>query len=426
MSLSKARQLREQRANIHTQATELLDRVESEDRNFNDEEQASWDRMHQEMNDLLARAERLERAHDEDLQLRDNLNGWDRDGGRGGEGRGGPGGAGDAEQRAEAEARAFERWCRFGMDGLDPEQRQIMVTRQAEVTPEMRAQTVTTSGGGYLIPEGFRRTLEDAMLQYGGVRRSRATVLRTDTGNDLPMPTANDTSNKGEIIGINTQHNQQDVTFGRVVLGAYMYSSKIVLVPFQLLQDSAFNLDTWLPMKLGERIGRIQSDHDTTGTGSSQPNGVVTASTAGKTAASSSAVTHDELLDLKHSVDPAYRQNAEWMLHDNTLLVIKKLKDSQNRPLWAPGISVREPDRIDGDPYVVNQSMPTMEASAKSILYGDFSKFMLRDVTDVMMLRLTERYADYLQVGFLAFQRHDADLLDAGTNPIKHLVHPSP
>lgn len=425
MSLEQARALRERRANIHTEAVALLDKAEAEDRNLTEEEDQSFQAMHRDMDELLARAERLERAHDDDVQLRDNLNGWTPEGedrGRGGDGGGGAAGG----DQAAAEARAFNAWMRHGMEGLDPEQRQLMVARHAQLTPEQRAQTVTTSGGGYLIPQGFRQVLEDALLQFDGVRGSRATVLRTATGNDLPMPTANDTGNKGEIISINTQHNTQDVAFGQTTLNAYMYSSKIVLVPVQLLQDSAFDLDAWLPMKLGERIGRIQADHHTTGTGSGQPNGVVTASTAGKTAASSSAVTHDELLDLKHSVDPAYRQAAEWMFNDATLLVLKKLKDDDNRPLWAPGIAVREPDMLDGDPFQVNQSMPSMEASAKSILYGDFSKYMIRDVTDVQLLRLTERYADYLQVGFLAFQRNDADLLDAGTYPIKHLIHPSP
>lgn len=192
------------------------------------------------------------------------------------------------------------------------------------------------------------------------------------------------------------------------------------------MQDSFFDMGGFLGSALGERLGRIQNRHATTGTGSSQPNGVVTASTAGVTLASSSAVTHDELLDLKHSVDPAYRMQAEWMFADSTLKALKKLKDSQNRPLWLPGIAVREPDTLDGDRFVVNQHMSGMEASAKSILYGDFSKYIMREVLNISLIRMVERYADYHQVGFVAIMRFDGELIDAGTNPIKHAIHPSP
>jgi HK97 family phage major capsid protein len=127
-------------------------------------------------------------------------------------------------------------------------------------------------------------------------------------------------------------------------------------------------------------------------------------------------------MGLKHSVNRAYRQNAEWMFNDNTLLAIKKLTDSNNRPLWSPGIAAGEPDRFDGDRYVVNDDMPDMAASAKPILYGDFSNYFIRDVLGIQLLRLSERYADYLQVGFIAFSRHDGLLADAGTNPVKHLL----
>ena len=135
------------------------------------------------------------------------------------------------------------------------------------------------------------------------------------------------------------------------------------------------------------------------------------------------SVIYEDLVDLEHSVDPAYRAEAEFMFHDDTLKVLKKLKDADGRPLWLPGVAVREPDTILGYNYVINQDMPIMAANAKSILFGDFSKYMIRDVMDLMLLRLVERYADFAQVGFIAFSRHDGDLLDAGTNPIKHYAN---
>lgn len=289
---------------------------------------------------------------------------------------------------------------------------------------EKRAQSLTGSEGGFTVPEDFWRALEVSLLEFGGMRQA-ATVIRTDSGADLPIPTTNDTSNKGVILAENAAVAEQDVVFGQIVLQAYKYSSKMIRVSVELLQDSAFNLAELLGRMLGERIGRITNDHFTTGTGSSQPNGVVTASGLGKTGASGQTTTviYDDLVDLQHSVDPAYRANARWMFHDLTLAAIKKLKDLDGRPLWVPGLAVREPDRILGDPYIINQSMAQMAASAKSIIYGALGKYFIRDVREVTLVRLDERFADFHQVAFLAFSRHDGDLIDAGTDPVKHYIN---
>jgi HK97 family phage major capsid protein len=197
-----------------------------------------------------------------------------------------------------------------------------------------------------------------------------------------------------------------------------MYTSKLVRVSLQLLQDSAFDMESWLARKLGERIGRAQNAHFTTGTGTAQPEGVQTNATIGKTGTTgqTTSVTYDDLIDLIHSVDPAYRSSgrARFMLNDATLGAARKLKDSQNRPLWEPSVQVGVPDSLLGYGYTINQDMPVMAADAKSILFGDFfAGYLIRDVRDVQLLRLAERYADYLQVGFLAFSRADGAPQDA-------------
>lgn len=282
--------------------------------------------------------------------------------------------------------------------------------------------TQTGSAGGNTIPQGFLPNLERALLKFGGMRRE-ATVIRTDKGNDLPMPDMDDTSNTGAQIGENTQDGEQDLTFGVTTLGAHEYTSRIVRVPKALEQDSAFSMGAEIGSACGTRLGRIENTHATVGTGSGQPNGIVTASTLGKTAAGATAVTHDELLDLKHSIDPAYREadQASWMFNDSTLLNLKKLKDSEGRPLWQAGITVGAPDRIDGDRYTINQDMASMASAGKSILYGCLAKFYIREVQGVTLVRLVERYADFNQVAYVAHMRFDSDLRDAGTNPVKYL-----
>jgi HK97 family phage major capsid protein len=277
-----------------------------------------------------------------------------------------------------------------------------------------RAAMGTTSGavGAYTVPNEAMRPLEVALLAYGGMRQV-ATVIRTDSGASLTE---------------NIAASEVDVTFGQLTLDAYKYSSKYLLISVELLQDSAINVAEWIGTALGIRIGRITNDHFTTGTGSSQPNGIVTAATLGKTAAAVAAVTYDEMVDLVHSVDPAYRDNGKFMFHDGGLKMLKKIKvlqysgDVTGIPLWSPGLSPGQPNTILSYPYIVNQSMTTPATAVKSILFGDFSKYIIRDVRDITLLRLDERFAEFHQVAYLAFSRQDGDLLDAGTHPVSYLV----
>ena len=345
----------------------------------------------------------------------------------------------------DTKSKALVAWCRFqsGQDvtddlyaaakrcGVDPRKAFFEIDyRQAGkynangFGGEFRAQSTTDAAGGYTIPEGFSNELERALLAFGGPRRV-SRVLRTASGNDIPWPTVNDTSNKGAILAENTQVSEQDVVYGSVTLNAYKYSSKLIRVSAELMQDSAFNLGAEIGSMIGERLGRITAEHFTTGTGSSQPEGIVTGSTLGVTAASAVAITMDELIDLLASVDPAYQDSssAGFMMHNSVKSAVRKLKDSNNQYLWQPGLTSDAPDMLLGKPVVVNQEMASSIATGeKTVLFGDFSKFLIRDAGGVKLARMDERYRDYDQTGFVAFSRHDSVLLDAGTNPIKHLI----
>jgi len=283
------------------------------------------------------------------------------------------------------------------------------------------AQSVgTTTAGGHTTFPGFVTNLEQAMLQFGGMRQV-STILRTATGSALDWPTVNDTSNTGALLSENTQDSEQDVTFGNLTLDAYKYTSKIVRVSVELMQDSAFNMGAVIGSLIGERLGRIQNTHATTGTGSSQPNGVITAATLGKTAAGAAAITMDELLDLQASVDPAYRQGASWMFNDATRNYIRKLKSTDSVYHWQPGAVAGDPDRLLNHTITINQDMASIATTAKTVLFGALAKYLMREVLGVTLVRMNERYADYHQVAFVAIMRFDGDLLDAGTNPVKYL-----
>jgi HK97 family phage major capsid protein len=279
----------------------------------------------------------------------------------------------------------------------------------------------TGSAGGYTVPQGFLNELQKARKFFGGMLNV-ARVINTQTGNQLPIPTVNDTSNVGEIVAENSAVTNQDVTFGQVVLGAYKYSSKMVLVPIELLQDSAFNIEQYLAETLGERIGRINNTHYTIGTGTGQPQGVVTGATSGKVGLTgqTTSVIVDDLIDLEHSVDKAYRSKGKYMMNDLSFRNIKKLKDSQGRLIYSAGLQFGAPDTILGYAVEVNNDVATMSANAKSILFGDFSNFFIRDVMSVDVVRFGEKFMDQGQVGFLAFSRTDSKFVNAGMNPIAY------
>lgn len=317
----------------------------------------------------------------------------------------------------EADYRAaFELWTRYGNVDLSSEQRAVLRTGFVDGR-ELRAQGVgTTTAGGYLVPAQFRNKLVETLKYYSGVRQV-AEVITTDNGASLPWPTNNDTANVGAILAENTQVTEQDLVLGQASIDVYMYTSKLVRVSLQLIQDSAIDIEEFLPRKLGERIGRAQNAHFTTGTGTAQPQGIVTGATATQAAAgNTTSIPYVTFVDGLAAIDPAYLNggNLAWMTSQAGLASARKLLDSQNRPLWQPSLQAGQPDLFLGHPVVLNNDMPAPAASAKSWLFGDFrAAYLVRDVTGVQTLRLDERYADFLQVGFLGFQRSGGMVQDA-------------
>lgn len=420
-----AKELREKRANLNEQAKALLNKASEEKRDMTAEETKQFDALHNDMDSLKGQIERIERQEAADKELREKQAAI-----VGAAGVANPGQAGGADNRddedpetvKEKRTQAFRGYIRNGMNALPPEQRQMLVDMQAQLPPEARALAAgLDTAGGYTCPEDFVAQLETAMKAFSGVRQTRATILNTASGNDMPWPTSNDTSNEGEQVGENQQVTEQDIEFGAVTLRAYMYSSKMIRVSYQFLQDTGIaGIEGWIAARGGERIGRATGRKYITGTGNNQPLGLAEGTERGKQGSTQTQFKWEEMVDMEHSIDPAYRPQAEWLIGDKTLRNVKKQKDGEGRPLWVPGVAVREPDTILGYPYAVDQYIPDPAASAITAYFGDFSKFILRDVTSMQMLRLTERYADYLQVAFLLFSRHDSVILDAGTHPIKH------
>lgn len=442
--------LRERRAPIANRMRQMREKMTAEGYVSNAEDRQNWQNLNRDYNSLSEQIGIVERQEQVEAEQVAPINRGPIPGRDDMDSRNDPGG--DTPQGNRLTARAIQAWCRSQMhmnvrqgdrqaaDECQLDLRSPHLDLNISGTNEFRAMqraaragrleeralsVVTGSAGAYTIDSGFVPTLEAAMLAYGGVRPV-ASVIRTASGNDLTWPTSNDTSTTGELIAQNTEVAAADPTFGATVFRAYKYSSKLILVPVELLEDSAVNLVQELGRMMGERIGRITNTHFTTGNAASKPNGIVTASTLGVTAATGANITPDEVLDLVHSVDPQYRNSpgAGFMFHDAILLHLRKKKDGQGQYIWTGGsVQSGEPDRLLGFPYQINQDMQSSVATGtKTMLFGDLSKYKVRDVASVRVRRLVERYAEKDQEGFVAFFRTDGNLLDAGTHPVKHLL----
>lgn len=318
---------------------------------------------------------------------------------------------------------AFRSFMLGGIANMSTEDRSRMMARQ---TPDIRnaMSTTTTTEGGFTVATEYQKSLEVLMKAYGGMRNV-STRIQTGSGATMNFPKTDPTAEIGEIVGQSVAVASGDTVFGNITMDTYKYSSKKIALPFELIQDTFIDIETYVQTILAMRLGRIQNTHFTAGTGTGQPFGLVPQTPVGKTGTTGQTVTvvYDDLVDLEHSVDPAYRNmpGVGYLMHDSSVKVLRKIKDTAGRPIFVPGyegnavIAGGAPDRLMGRPIYVNQDMAVMAANAKSILFGQFSKYVIRDVMDLTMFRMTDSAFTLLgQVGFVAFMRSGGNLIDAG------------
>ncbi len=212
----------------------------------------------------------------------------------------------------------------------------------------------TDSAGGYTVPEGFSDALEINLLAYGGPRKV-CRIWTTETGQLIPWPTMDDTSNTGELLSeAGSIGSSTDPSFGEVQYSAYKYSSKPIKFSAELEEDSAFALAQILGSACGTRIGRITSAHYTTGDGSGKPTGLTVAATSGHTAASATAIAASELIELTDDLDPAYEEGEDcgFMFRKSTKTAVRLLTDSNGQFLWQPGLRAGDPDLFAWQPVL--------------------------------------------------------------------------
>ena len=290
--------------------------------------------------------------------------------------------------------------------------------------------TTTPSEGGNTVSTVVARELVDSLKYYGSMRRV-ASQVTTTKGSNMGMPASDGTAETGELMVQNAPATTLDPTFSNVPLNTYKIGSKIFTVPIELLQDGTVDIVAFLVRRARDRIGRTQNQLFTTGTGTGQPNGLVTAASVGKTGLTGQTLTiiYDDLVDLVDSVDEAYHERADntpgadvpepgWMMSGTMRKVVRKVKDSSGRPIWTPsyteGVSAYAADRLLGFRVTVNNDMPVPAANAKSLAFGDMAHYLIRDALELNVFRFDDSaFALKGQVGFMAVGRSGGNLLDA-------------
>ena len=383
-------ELREKRAKAWEAAKAFLDSHRNEKGVLSAEDDAAYTRMEQEITDLGKEIARLERQEAFERELSQPLN-------KPLTGRPVSGGV-----EKEKTGRASEEYKANFWNAMRSKVPLPSVVNALEEG--------TDSEGGYLVPDEYERTLVEA-LEEENVFRQMAKVIRTSSG-DRKIPVV---ATKGTASWIDEEgaYTESDDSFGQVSIGAYKVGT-MIKVSEELLNDSVFDLESYIAKEFARRIGAKEEEAFFTGDGSGKPLGVLAATggaETGVTAASSTAVTADELMDLFYSLKSPYRKKAVWVLNDSTIKAVRKLKDSTGQYLWQPSLVAGTPDTLLGRPVKTSAYMPVIAAGAKTIVFGDFSYYWIADRQGRSFKRLNELYAANGQVGFLGSQRVDGKLV---------------
>lgn len=417
----KATELLQQRVKLVKQAREMYDAAASEGRDLNSEEQERWDGMMNEADSLEERANRIQNDLDrleaaelarEDTRERLEQSGQNPE---------------DAEQRVESYRRVFWNYIQGGMDAVpDPEDRKLLMAESRAIQGQVKG---TNNQGGFLVPEDFRAELMVALKQFGGIRQA-ARIITTATGRDLPWPRSDDTGNEAKLIGEATAiSTSARVPFGSVTLGAFNYHSGPIKISMELDQDAELPIDQIVQDAMRIRFGRrwnrdmtLRSSTEATG-----PHGIVNDSTGAVSVAGGAGGfdSFDTLHDLEASVDPSYRAlpGTGWMFNDTTRKLIRKIRENSTsgQYLWEPSQQAGDPDTLLGYPVYLNQDLADFSTGGvtKPVWFGNFRYYIVRDVRDMMMQRLVERYAEEGVYALLAYARMDGRSVLPSTSPAR-------
>jgi len=387
--MSKILELREKRAKAWDAAKAFLDSKRGTDGLLSAEDVAAYEKMEADVVNLGKEIDRLERQQALDAELNKPVNTPIT----------GKPGQPNPENKT---GRASDEYKRAFWNAMRSKAAGYEVLNALQVG--------TDSEGGYLVPDEFERTLVEA-LQEENIFRTMAKIIQTASG-DHKIPVV---ASKGTASWVDEEGAipESDDAFGQVSIGAYKLAT-MIKVSEELLNDSIFNLESYIAREFARRIGAKEEESFFIGNGTGKPTGIFNATGGaelGVTAASATAITVDEIMDLFYSLKSPYRKNAVFVMNDSTVKAIRKLKDGNGQYLWQPSISAGQPDTILNRPVKTSAYVPAIAAGAKTIAFGDFGYYWIADRQGRSFQRLNELYAATGQVGFKATQRVDGKLI---------------
>lgn len=262
--------------------------------------------------------------------------------------------------------------------------------------------------GGYLVPEEFEHQIVDG-LKEANVVRTLAKTITTQAERKIPIAVGHSVAQWTEE---NAAYTESNPTFGQKQIDAFKLTD-LIRVSTELLQDSAFDLESYISQEFIRAFGVAEEEAFCVGNGTKRPTGIFTANggEVGITAAGATAITVDELIGLIYSLKSPYRRNAKFFMHDSTVALIRKLKDNNGAYLWQPSVQAGEPDRLLGYPLYTSPYVPEAKAGALAIAFGDFSNYWIADRAGRTVQRLNELYATNGQVGYVATERVDGKVI---------------
>ena len=387
-----ALELREKRAKLWEGTKAFLESHRKENGTLSAEDDAAYVKMEQEINDLGREISRAERQEALDAELRKPVNSPITE-------KPHTAAASGEDEPTGIKAKAYKKNFWNAM-------------RQKSPMPEVMnaLQVGTDSEGGYLVPDEFEHTLIEG-LEEENIFRKLAHTINTSSG-DRKIPVV---ATKGTASWVDEEGSitESDDAFSQVSIGAYKLGT-LIKVSNELLHDSVFDLEAYISKEFARRIGTKEEDAFFNGDGDGKPTGIFNGTggaQVGVTAASSAAITADEIIDLFYSLGAPYRKKAVWVVNDATVKSIRKLKDGNGNYLWQPALTADTPDTLLGRPVYTSTAVPTIEAGAKVIAFGDFNYYWIADRQGRVFKKLSELYATTDQTGFVATQRVDGKLI---------------
>lgn len=264
--------------------------------------------------------------------------------------------------------------------------------------------------GGYLAPDEFQRTLIEALEEQNIFRRLAKGITTSSGDRKIPVVASKGTAS---WIEEGAAYPESDDTFGQISIGAFKLAT-MIKVSEELLNDSVFDIASYVAREFARRIGAAEEEAFFTGNGTGKPTGILNATggaTVGVTTAGATAITMDEVMDLFYSLRAPYRRSAVFLMNDSTVKALRKLKNGNGDYLWQPSVIANTPDTILGKPVHTSVYMPAIAAGNKTMLFGDLTYFWVADREGRSFKRLNELYAATGQVGFLASERVDGKLV---------------